>query len=156
MPVLAWTPFGRSLYTIGNNETGALFSGLSVQRNKLIIYTLSGLMSGLAGWVFVSRVSTTRSDMGTGFELTAITAVVVGGTSIFGGSGTIIGTMLGLALIQLLKNGLALAGAKGDSTTIVVGAVLIVAVLVNTLIRNPPERLTRLLPGQRTVAHERG
>ncbi len=153
--ILAWTPFGRSLYAIGNNETGARFSGLPVQRNKLIIYTLSGFMSGLAAWVFVSRVSTTRSDMGTGFELTAITAVVVGGTSIFGGSGTIIGTVLGLALTQLLKNGLALAGAKGDSTTIVVGAVLILAVLVNTLIRNPPERLRKLLPGHRTTAHER-
>jgi rhamnose transport system permease protein len=146
--VLAWTPFGRSLYAIGNNETGARFSGLAVDRNKLIIYTLSGFMSGLAGWVYVSRVSTTRSDMGTGFELTAITAVVVGGTSIFGGSGTILGTVLGLALIQLMKNGLALSGAKGDSTTIVVGVVLIGAVLLNTLIQNPPERLKRLLPGQ--------
>lgn len=146
---LAWTPFGRSLYAIGNNETGARFSGLPVLRNKLIIYTLSGFMSGVAGWVFVSRVSTTRSDMGSGFELTAITAVVVGGTSIFGGSGTIIGTVLGLALIQLMKNGLALSGAKGDSTTIVVGAVLILAVLVNALIQNPPEQLKRLLPGRR-------
>ncbi len=146
---LAWTPFGRSLYAIGNNETGARFSGMPVLRNKLIIYTLSGFMSGLAGWVFVSRVSTTRSDMGNGFELTAITAVVVGGTSIFGGSGTIIGTVLGLALIQLMKNGLALSGAKGDSTTIVVGVVLILAVLVNALIQNPPEQLKRLLPGRR-------
>jgi rhamnose transport system permease protein len=145
---LAWTPFGRSLYAIGNNEVGARFSGLPVARNKLIIYTLSGFMSGLAGWVYVSRVSTTRSDMGNGFELTAITAVVVGGTSIFGGSGTIIGTVLGLALIQLMKNGLALSGAKGDSTTIVVGVILIGAVLLNTFIQNPPERLRRLLPGQ--------
>jgi rhamnose transport system permease protein len=145
---LAWTPFGRSLYAIGNNETGARFSGLPVQRHKLIIYTLSGLMSGLAGWVYVSRVSTTRSDMGNGFELTAITAVVVGGTSIFGGSGTILGTVLGLALIQLMRNGLALSGAKGDSTTIVVGVILIGAVLLNTFIQNPPERLRRLLPGQ--------
>ena len=64
--VLAWTPFGRSLYAIGNNETGARFSGLPVQRNKLIIYTLSGFMAGLAAWVYVSRVSTTRSDMGNG------------------------------------------------------------------------------------------
>jgi rhamnose transport system permease protein len=145
---LAWTPFGRSLYAIGNNETGARFSGLPVSRNKLIIYTLSGFMSGLAAWVFVSRVSTTRSDYGTGFELTAITAVVVGGTSIFGGSGSILGTVLGLALIQLMRNGLALAGAKGDSTTIVVGVVLILAVLINTLIQDPPERLKRLLPGR--------
>jgi rhamnose transport system permease protein len=145
---LAWTPFGRSLYAIGNNETGARFSGLPVQRNKLIIYTLSGFMAGLAAWVYVSRVSTTRSDMGNGIELTAITAVVVGGTSIFGGSGTILGTVLGLALIQLMKNGLALSGAKGDSTTIVVGVILIAAVLLNQIIQNPPERLKRLLPGQ--------
>ena len=145
---LAWTPFGRSLYAIGNNETAARFSGMPVLRNKFIIYTLSGLMAGLAAWIFVSRVSTTRSDMGTGFELTVITAVVVGGTSIFGGSGSILGTVLGLALIQLMKNGLALAGAKGDSTTIVVGVVLIVAVLINTFITHPPERIRRLLPGQ--------
>jgi rhamnose transport system permease protein len=146
--VLAWTPFGRSLYAIGNNETGARFSGMPVLRNKFVIYTLSGFMSGLAGWVFVSRVSTTRSDMGTGWELTAITAVVVGGTSIFGGSGTIVGTVLGLALIQLMRNGLALAGAKGDATTIVVGVVLIGAVLINTLITSPPERIKRLLPSR--------
>jgi len=145
---LAWTPFGRSLYAIGNNETGARFSGMPVMRNKFIIYTLSGFMAGVAGWVFVSRVSTTRSDMGNGFELTAITAVVVGGTSIFGGRGTIIGTVLGLALIQLMKNGLALSGAKGDSTTIVVGLVLIGAVLLNTFIANPPARIKRLLPGR--------
>jgi rhamnose transport system permease protein len=147
--ITAWTPFGRSLYAIGNNETGARFSGLPVERNKLLIYTLSGFMSGLAGWIYVSRVSTTRSDYGNGIELTAITAVVVGGTSIFGGSGSILGTVLGLALIQLMKNGLALSGAKGDSTTIVVGAILIGAVLINTLIQSPPERLKRLLPGQR-------
>ncbi len=145
---LAWTPFGRSLYAIGNNETGARFSGMPVFRNKFIIYTLSGFMSGLAGWVFVSRVSTTRQDMGTGWELTAITAVVVGGTSIFGGSGTIVGTVLGLVLIQLMRNGLALAGAKGDATTIVVGLVLIGAVLINTFITNPPERIKRLLPSR--------
>ena len=145
---LAWTPFGRSLYAIGNNETAARFSGMPVLRNKMVIYGLSGFMAGLAAWVFVSRVSTTRSDMGTGFELTAITAVVVGGTSIFGGSGTIIGTVLGLTLIQLMKNGLALSGAKGDSTTIVVGLVLIGAVLLNTFIAHPPERIRRLLPGQ--------
>lgn len=146
---LAYTPFGRSLYAIGNNETGARFSGMPVLRNKFAIYTLSGFMSGVAGWVFVSRVSTTRQDMGTGWELTAITAVVVGGTSIFGGSGTIVGTVLGLALIQLMRNGLALAGAKGDATTIVVGLVLIGAVLINTVISNPPERIRRLRPSQR-------
>jgi rhamnose transport system permease protein len=147
---LARTPFGRSLYAIGNNETGARFSGIPVARNKLVIYTLSGFMAGLAAWVYVSRVSTTRSDFGMGLELDAITAVVVGGASIFGGSGTILGTIVGLMLIQLLKNGLALGGAKGDSTTIIVGLVLIVAVLVNRTIQQPPGWLSRRLGGGRT------
>jgi rhamnose transport system permease protein len=146
--VLARTPFGRSLYAIGNNETGARFSGIPVMRDKLVIYTLSGFMAGLAAWVYVSRVTTTRSDFGTGLELDAITAVVVGGASIFGGSGTILGTVVGLMLIQLLKNGLALSGAKGDSTTIIVGLVLIVAVLVNRTIQQPPEWLRRRFDGR--------
>ena len=85
--VLARTSFGRTLYAIGNNETASRFSGLPVDRAKLTIYGLSGLMSGLAAWIFVSRVSTTRSDMGTGLELDVIAAVVLGGTSIFGGTG---------------------------------------------------------------------
>ena len=103
--ILMRTRFGRSLYAIGHNETGARFSGIPVDRYKLIIYTFSGFMAGLASYIFVSRVSTTRSDMGTGLELDVIAAVVLGGTSIFGGIGTIIGTVLGVILVQLLKNG---------------------------------------------------
>ena len=89
--ILARTRLGRALYAIGNNETGARFSGLTVNRYLLFIYTFSGFMSGVAGYIFVSRVSTTRSDMGTGIELDVIAAVVLGGTSIFGGTGSIPG-----------------------------------------------------------------
>ncbi|MDA8250665.1 MAG: hypothetical protein M0Z28_16050, partial [Rhodospirillales bacterium] len=89
----------------------------------------SGLMAALAAWIFVSRVSTTRSDMGGGVELDVIAAVVLGGTSIFGGTGTIAGTVLGLVLIQLLKDGLALTGVKGDATIVVIGTVLILSIL---------------------------
>jgi rhamnose transport system permease protein len=128
--VLARTSFGRTLYAIGNNETASRFSGLPVDRAKLAIYGLSGLMAGLAAWIFVSRVSTTRSDMGTGLELDVIAAVVLGGTSIFGGTGSILGTVLGVALVQVLKNGLALTGVKGDATIVVIGAVLILSILV--------------------------
>lgn len=128
--VLDRTIFGRTLYAIGNNETAARFSGLPVDRVKLIIYTLSGLMAGLSACVLVSRVTTTRSDMGIGYELDVIAAVVLGGTSIFGGVGTIWGTVIGLAMIQLLKNGLALTGVKGDATIVVIGAVLILSTLV--------------------------
>jgi rhamnose transport system permease protein len=99
----------------------------------LIIYTLSGLFSAIAAVIFVSRVSTTRSDMGTGLELDVITAVVLGGSSIFGGKGTIIGTLLGLTLMQALKNGLSLAGVKGDGTIVMIGVVLIGALILSNL-----------------------
>jgi rhamnose transport system permease protein len=128
--VLDRTTFGRTLYAIGNNETAARFSGLPVDRTKLIIYTLSGLMAGLSAVVLVSRVTTTRSDMGIGYELDVIATVVLGGTSIFGGVGTIWGTVVGLAMIQLLKDGLALTGVKGDATIVVIGTVLILSTLV--------------------------
>jgi rhamnose transport system permease protein len=128
--VLDRTTFGRTLYAIGANETAARFSALSVDRVKLVVYTLSGLTSGLSAFVLVSRVTTTRSDMGTGYELDVIAAVVLGGTSIFGGSGTIWGTAIGLAMIQLLKDGLALTGVKGDATIVVIGVALIVSVLI--------------------------
>ncbi len=124
------TTFGRTLYAIGANETAARFSALPVDRVKLIVYTLSGLASGLAAWVLVSRVTTTRMDMGTGYELDVIAAVVLGGASIFGGSGTIWGTVIGLVMIQLLKNGLALTGVKGDATIVVIGFALILSVLI--------------------------
>ncbi|MFZ0207212.1 MAG: ABC transporter permease [Roseiarcus sp.] len=124
------TTFGRSLYAIGSNETAARFSGLPVDRIKLAVYTLSGLMAGVSAWVLVSRVTTTRSDMGIGYELDVIAAVVLGGTSIFGGSGTIWGTVIGLVMIQLLKDGLALTGVKGDATIIVIGTVLIASTLL--------------------------
>ena len=137
--ILRRTTLGRYLYAIGNNPVGARFSGIPVGRVLLIIYTYSGIMSALAAVIFVSRVTTTRSDMGTGLELDVIAAVVLGGTSIFGGKGTILGTLIGLILIQLLKNGLALSGVTSDATIIVIGTVLILAILVNNFIQRRRE-----------------
>ncbi len=131
--ILGYTRWGRAIYAIGANEVAARFSGLSVEKTKIALYTASGFASALAAVIFVSRVSTTRSDMGTGIELDAITAVVLGGTSIFGGRGTVLGTVLGLCLIQALKNGLSLAGVKGDGTTMLIGVVLILAILASNL-----------------------
>ncbi|MFZ4814577.1 MAG: ABC transporter permease [Phototrophicaceae bacterium] len=133
--VLARTTFGRTLYAIGNNETGARFSGLPVSRYVLLIYTFSGFMSALAGALFVSRVSTTRSDMGSGLELDVIAAVVLGGTSIFGGTGSITGTIIGMVLIQLLKNGLALSGVTSDATIIIIGLVVVFSILINNWVQ---------------------
>ncbi|MCB1377983.1 MAG: ABC transporter permease [Alphaproteobacteria bacterium] len=131
--ILGMTPFGRATYAIGANETAARFSGIRVNATKLWIYTAAGFLSAVAAIVFVSRVTTTRSDMGTGLELDVITGVVLGGTSIFGGKGTIVGTALGLILIQALKNGLALSGVKGDGTIVVIGVVLIAAILMGAI-----------------------
>ena len=114
-------------------ETAAHFSGIRVNATKLWIYTAAGFLASIAAVIFVSRVTTTRSDMGTGLELDVITGVVLGGTSIFGGKGTIVGTALGLILIQALKNGLSLSGVKGDGTIVVIGVVLIGAILASAI-----------------------
>lgn len=133
--ILARTTFGRGLYAMGNNEVAARFAGIPVDRYKLIIYTFSGFMAALSGFIVVSEVSTTRSTLGTGVELDVITAVVLGGTSIFGGSGTILGTVLGLFLIRVLQSGLQFAGLSNDETVMAVGAVLIISVLLNGFIQ---------------------
>jgi rhamnose transport system permease protein len=137
--VLGATTWGRATYAIGANETAARFSGIATDRTKLLIYSASGLMASLAAVIFVSRVSTTRSDMGTGLELDVITAVVLGGTSIFGGRGTIVGTVLGLMVMQALKNGLSLAGVKGDGTIIVIGLILIGAIFISNIFNRDGE-----------------
>ena len=133
--VLGLTTFGRTTYALGSNEVATRFSGLPVDRVKLCIYGASGFAAAVAAVILVARVSTTRSDMGSGYELTAITAVVLGGTSIFGGRGTIIGTVLGLVLMQALGNGLSLAGIKGDGTIVAIGLILIATVLLANLFR---------------------
>jgi rhamnose transport system permease protein len=129
--VLGATPVGRRIYAIGNNEVAARFAGLRVGRIKLLTYTFSGFMAGIAGFIFTSRVTSTRADAATGLELDVIAAVVFGGTSIFGGRGTILGTALGVVTIQLLKNGLQLAGFRGEATVVLIGTVLILSILLN-------------------------
>ena len=137
--ILTYTTWGRATYAIGANETAARFSGIAVDKTKLFIYAASGFAASLAAIIFVSRVSTTRSDMGMGLELDAITAVVIGGTSIYGGKGTIVGTFFGLILIQILKNGLSLAGVKSDGTYIAIGLVLILTLLISNLFNRNSE-----------------
>jgi rhamnose transport system permease protein len=133
--VLHRTTLGRTVYAIGNNATGARFSGLPVDRTILVIYTASGFLAAVSAIITVSRFTTTRSDMGSGLELDVIAAVVLGGTSIFGGKGSILGTVIGLLMIQLLKNGLALSGVTSDATIVVIGIVLIASILVNNQIQ---------------------
>jgi rhamnose transport system permease protein len=104
--LLARTTFGRTLYALSVNETAARFAGLRVDRVKLAAYALSGLLSAAAGVIFISRISSAKANEGEGYELDAITIVVLGGGSVAGGRGGVFGTLLGLAIIGLTRNGL--------------------------------------------------
>ncbi len=133
--LLAKTTLGRFIYAIGNNAMAARFSGVPVNRVLVLVYTLSGALAGVAGVIFTARVSSARSDAGIGTELDAITAVVLGGASISGGSGSIVGTLLGLLLVGVVRNGLTLAFIPAEQQAIIIGSILLVAVLLNQVIR---------------------
>jgi rhamnose transport system permease protein len=133
--LLGRTVFGRKLYGLGHNETAARFAGIHVDKVIWTVYSLSGLLSGLAAVIFVSRVSTARADAGTWYELDAITAVVLGGTALTGGQGGILGTLLGLLIIGVVRNGLTLAFVPGEVQSVFIGLILIAAVAFNQRLR---------------------
>ncbi|WP_034388924.1 ABC transporter permease [Deinococcus sp. YIM 77859] len=127
--VLHATPFGRSLYAIGANEVAARFAGLRVERTKLLLFVLSGLMSGFAGIIYTFRFSSARADNAVGLELSVIAAVLLGGVSIFGGRGSVIGVIAAVFLIGIIQNALTLADVPNEILTIVTGLLLILSVL---------------------------
>jgi len=133
--LLGRTSIGRYIYAIGNNEAAARFAGIEVDRLKLFLYTFNGFLSGLAAVIYVSRVSTAKADAGQGYELDVITAVVLGGTSIAGGEGSILGTVLGLVLITTLRNGLTMARFPSEGQAVIIGALLILSVALDRLMR---------------------
>jgi len=140
------TGFGRSVYAIGANEEAAYFSGIRVKRVKMILFTLSGTVAALAGAVYTLRLSSARADNGTGFELIVVAAVVLGGVSIFGGTGTIAGVVLALVLLGGIRNALTLGEISQEWVTIVTGALLIGSVLGPNLVRRVRERRARSTP----------
>ncbi len=119
------TNFGRAVYAIGNNATGAMFSGIRVQRVKFILFLLTGLMSGIAAICLTARLGSTRPSIATGWELEVVTMVVLGGVSILGGSGTIIGVFIAAFVMGLVTFGLGLLNVPGIVMSIVIGALLI-------------------------------
>jgi rhamnose transport system permease protein len=137
--VLHKTTFGRYLYTIGNSEDAARYSGVPVARLKMAIFMLSGFMAALAGIVIAARFGSTRPDVGTGLELSVITATVLGGINIFGGSGTMIGAILALILIGLMRFGMGLVNVQGQVQSIAVGLLLIFSILLP----NATQKLSR-------------
>jgi rhamnose transport system permease protein len=141
------TTFGRGFRAIGFAPEGARYAGLPVARRLALAYTLAGCVAGLAAVIFVSRVTEARANAGTGYELAAITAVVLGGTSIFGGAGSVHGTLLGVAAIAILGNGLSrivsISSVSRELSGILTGALLLLALAAGALAKSYAERRAR-------------
>ena len=134
--VLHRTAFGRYLYAIGNNENATVYSGVPVARIKMILFTLSGFMAALAGLILAARFGSTRPDIGTGLELSVITAAVLGGVDINGGTGTMLGAAFSLLLIGLMRFGMGLLNIQGQVQGIAIGLLLILSILLPNLGRS--------------------
>lgn len=130
--VAKFTTFGRSLYAIGGNAEAARLSGLPVGRNLLITYTMSGLLAGLAGLIAAAQLRQGSSLIGTGYELTAIAAVVVGGASLIGGKGDPISAVVGVFVLATITNIMNLVGISSEPQLVITGAVIIIAVFLST------------------------
>ena len=129
------THFGRHIYAVGGNAQAARFSGINVSKVKFLVHTFIGVMAGIAGVVVASRLYSGQPTAGDGAEMDAIAAVVVGGTSMSGGSGRLGGTLIGVLIIGVLNNGLNLMGVDSNWQYIVKGFVILLAVYVD-FIRN--------------------
>lgn len=124
---------GRALYAIGFSASGARYAGIPVARRVGLVYFLSGLMASVAAIIYVAHLGQAKSDAGTGYELNAITAVVLGGTSVFGGRGTMWGTLLGLFALSILQNGLHLAALPSELTGVLTGTLLLTTIAIDRL-----------------------
>lgn len=133
--VLTRTTFGRYVYAIGGNEEATRLAGVSVRFHKTMIYAVSGLVSAMAAVILTARLNSAQPIAGTMYELDAIAATVIGGTSLMGGQGSLAGTLVGALIMAVLRNGLNLLGVSSFLQQIVIGAVIIGAVLVDTVLK---------------------
>jgi rhamnose transport system permease protein len=133
--ILHKSTFGRYMYSIGNNVLASRYSGIDVDRIVVTIYTASGFMSALAGVLFTSRVGVTRPNMAVAFLFEIITIVLLGGVSIYGGEGSIIGVVLSLFLIGVISRGMTLVNIPSEMMSAVIGCILIIAILIPKALR---------------------
>ena len=131
LKILHKTKFGRYTYAIGSNEEAARLSGINVDNWKIAVYALSGFFVGMSGLLYAAAYSTITPGVGNGQEMHGITAVVIGGTSMAGGSGTMVGTLIGVFIMAVLKNGLTACGLQAPWQTFFTGLVVIGAVLLD-------------------------
>ena len=133
--VLTRTTFGRYVYAIGGNEEATRLSGVAVRFHKTMVYGVSGLTSAVAAILLTARLNTAQPIAGINYELDAIAATVIGGTSLMGGEGTLGGTLVGALIMGVLRNGLNLLGVSSFLQQIVIGGVIVVAVLLDTMLK---------------------
>ena len=126
--VLKYTPFGREILATGGNRVAARYSGVNTSRTKLYCFIITGVAAALAGMLYSGMMQTARYSFGTGSELAAIAAVILGGTSLYGGKGSIVGTFIGALLIGTINNGLIIMGLDVSEQNMVAGAIIILAV----------------------------
>jgi rhamnose transport system permease protein len=148
---LRYTRFGRRIYAVGSNPDAAILAGVNVRRTTLAVFLLSGALAGLASVLYASRFANVTTTEASGFELQVIAAVVIGGTNIFGGSGSILGTVLGALLLGNIGNYLAVSGLSEFWQRVVQGAIILVAIVVDALISR---RLQRVLRTNQALQHE--
>ncbi len=130
--VLSRTVFGRYVFAIGNNEEAVRLSGHNPGRYKIVVFMIAGLTAGIAGVIYLARLTVATPNLGTGFELNAIAAVIIGGTSLSGGRGSVIGTLLGATMMGVLTNGLILMGVGDFVRQMVTGLIIVAAVIFDT------------------------
>lgn len=141
--ILQYSGFGRYVFVIGNSKEVARYSGVQVRRIKMIVYIASGFVSAVAGILLAARLGAVRGSTAQGFELDIITMVLLGGVSIFGGTGSLFGVLLSILLILNLRNGMGLLNMSGNAQTGVIGALLILSVLVPNIASRIQEELRR-------------
>ena len=151
---LHYSEIGRYIYVIGNNKEVARYSGIKVNHVKMGLFIASGVIAALAGILLAARLGSVRGNTAEGFELDIITMVLLGGVSIFGGSGTLTGVGLAILLILNLRNGMSLAYITGNTQTGVVGILLILSVLIPNLAQTIQERLNRRRTAAKIAAPE--
>jgi ribose transport system permease protein len=138
--ILTKIPFGRYVYAIGSNRVAAQLSGINVKKNLIKIYATNGLLCGFAGIVLASRLSTGQPTAGTGYELDVIAACVIGGASLSGGEGTVIGAIIGALIMGVLRNGSNLLNISAFWQQIAIGAIIITAVFIDQYRRHKSPR----------------
>jgi ribose/xylose/arabinose/galactoside ABC-type transport system permease subunit len=135
--VLRRTRFGRYAFAIGGNEEAALLSGVPVRFHKTMVYAVGGMLAALASVVLTARLNSAQPIAGINYELDAIAATVIGGTSLMGGQGSVIGTLIGALIIGVLRNGLNLVGVTSYVQLVVIGSVIILAALMDMALKHP-------------------